>query len=322
MDRDKDFILFSTPIGKYTYKGLLLLAVLYFGSLAFAAILSPLFFQLVHFFDPETSSYLANKPFPDYFDRARLLSVVLLLPFLFLKCGLMTRKAIGFRQPSFKTFLKWFAYGVGMMTIVFGLYFILNTITPKDNWSVGRILEKAATAAIAAIIIALIEESFFRGLVFKAFYSAFNPWIAIILSSMFFSMLHFKMNDAPLANLPHEQIGITEGFYAAWQTITAFADGFNALQFANLTLVGILLHQAFMLTKNLWAAIGLHAGWVFIILPMSKLYTDTENANHFTGTERVIDGTWVGLVMLSFVILFAYKQKRSSHTKYPGLSIN
>ncbi|MCH6256370.1 CPBP family intramembrane metalloprotease [Puniceicoccaceae bacterium K14] len=316
MIRDKELILYSTPIERFTNKGIFLIAVLYFGSLVFAAILSPLFFQLVHALDPDTSSYLANKPFPDYFERARLLFVVILLPILFVKCGLTTKTAIGFKKPGFKVFATWVLYGIGMMTAIYGLYFILDTIAPKENWTISRQIEKFAVAAFGAFVIALIEESFFRGLVFRAFYSAVRPRFAILLSSMFFAMLHFKMGDEPLSSLSPEKIGIDDGFHGAWLTLTAFTDGFNALQFINLTLVGILLHQSFMITKNLWSCIGMHMGWVFIILGLSKTFNETPNANHFTGTERVLDGYWVGVVMLLFIFVFAAKQRKISQ-KHP-----
>lgn len=315
MKRDSQFILFGLTSQTYSFKGLNYLALLYIGSLAFAALASPLVFQLVHAFDPEQTGYLANKPYPDYFDRARWIFVLLVLPYIFKKCGLFSGTSIGLKPPALKTYAKWALFGIGMMATIYGLGFVLGTIEPRDNWTIGRQIEKSSIALVSATLIGTLEELVFRGIVFRIFYTAFKPLPAVLLSSMFFAFLHFKMSDELLAHVPWQDIGFDDAAFAAWQTIAAFADGFNLLSFINLTLVGILLHQCFLITQNLWACIGLHAGWVFIILGISKTFQETEQATLFTGTEKVADGIWVGVVMIIFAAIFAWTLNQRYYAK-------
>jgi len=115
-------------------------------------------------------------------------------------------------------------------------------------------------------------------------------------------------------------IGIDDGLFAAWGTMIAFATGFNALAFLNLTLVGVLAHLVFVRTRNLWAPIGIHAGWVMTILSISKTFEETPNANLFTGTERVADGYLVTVYLLAFAILFTFLPSNSDAQRKPTLS--
>lgn len=313
MERDPNFLLFSTPADKFKFKGLTLLGIMYFGSLAFASLLSPLIFQLTHYLDPDASSYLANKPFADFYDRARLGFVILLLPVLFIKCGITSTASIGFKGSAITTSFKWTTYGIGMIGIVYIVLFAMDTIAPNHDWSLSKQVEQVGSAFIGALVVALFEETFFRGLVFRIFYTAFRPWTAILLSSLFFASLHFKMQDAPLSNLHHSEIWFGQGLFASWQTLTAFSTQFNAILFINLTLVGILLHQCFIWKQNIWANIGLHTGWVLVILSLSRTFKENENANVFTGSARVADGILVGIIMLVFILIFEYKTR--SHNK-------
>lgn len=304
MRRDPDFILFDKSDSDFSYRGLILLTILYFGSLLAAAILSPLFFQLVHFIDSDSSSYIAAKPYPEYFDRARLLFVIVLFPFLFKFCGLNSRYAIGFRGDLLPTAGRWILYGIGMIVLIYGTQLALGAIEPRDDWTLSRQLEKIALAILGALIIGIVEETLFRGLVFRIFYTAIKPWPAIICSSLFFAFLHFKMEDEAMDHIPISLIGIDDGFAAAWGTMIAFATGFNALAFLNLTLVGILAHLTFIRVRNIWAPIGIHAGWVMTILSISKTFDETRAATAFTGTERIADGYLVTAYLFIFIIIF------------------
>ena len=79
MKRDRKHILYTLDETNYSYQGVWLLAVLYFGSLIAGALLSFFAFKLTHSLDPDASSYLANKPYARFFDRARWISVLVIL---------------------------------------------------------------------------------------------------------------------------------------------------------------------------------------------------------------------------------------------------
>lgn len=85
-----------------------------------------------------------------------------------------------------------------------------------------------------AIVAGFTEELLFRGILFRYIEQAAGSWIALALTSALFGLAHI-FNPG-----------------ATW--FSSFAITVEA---------GILLGAVYMLTRRLWAAIGLHAGWNF-----------------------------------------------------------
>ena len=305
MNRDPQHILYGLDSREYSVKGLWLLALLYFGSLIAATGISLAGWHIVHALDPEATGYLANKPYPKYFDRARWLCVLLLLPYLFWQCRITSFKAVGFSRPFASISGLWFLYGVGMIAIIYGGSYALGGLELKDDASLQLLLKSLDDALIAGILVGLLEEIVFRGLVFRMFYTSLRPMAAIIASSAFFAILHFKAEPTQLDGLAPAEVGLTEGFGIAWQSIAALVTQFDFTYLAAIFLVGILLHQTLLLKGNLWANAALHAGWVFTIKLVSSVFQTSESANAFTGTTRVADGYWVVIVLAIFILIFA-----------------
>jgi uncharacterized protein len=80
----------------------------------------------------------------------------------------------------------------------------------------------------------VVEELLFRGLVFRLIERSWGTWIALVCSAVPFGIIH-------MVN-PHATI------------VGAIAIIFEA---------GILLAAAYLLTRRLWLAMGLHAAWNF-----------------------------------------------------------
>lgn len=312
MNRDSKHILYGLGTKETSNKGIWLLSILYFGSLVAGAILSLLAFKLVHHLDTDSSSYFANKPYPNYFDRGRWLSVLIILPFLFVQCRILSWKAVGFTRPVAGTVISWFMSGIAMIFIIYGF----NTATGAFDfhWDPSTLLSKLDDAILAAIFIGILEEIVFRGLVFRMFYTAFKPVVAILLSSLFFAVLHFKTPEFSLGDLTPSQIGIEQAVNIAVGTAVAIFTEFDFKYLLAIFLVGIVLHQVFLLANNLWANVAVHAGWVFTIKLFGNAFTTTDKAGSFSGSTGVADGYWVSIVLIVFIALFAYllvkKEKR------------
>ncbi|MBK1876603.1 CPBP family intramembrane glutamic endopeptidase [Pelagicoccus mobilis] len=316
MNRDPKHILYGLNPAERSLKGIWLLCLLYFGSLVSGAILSLIAFKITHYVDPDTSSYLANKPYPKFFDRARWFSVVLLLPYLFIQCRITSWKAIGFSRPVLMTWARWFTSGILMIFIIYG--FNSATGAFSFTWDTATILSKIDDAILAALLIGTLEEIVFRGLVFRMFYTALPPVVAIALSSFFFAILHFKTPAFSLDHVAPSEIGIAQATQVALGTAIAIFTEFDLKYLLAITLVGVVLHQVFLLTNNLWASIAIHSGWVFTIKLFGNAFSTTESANAFSGTTRVADGYWVSIVLVFFVALFAYLlRKKESANELP-----
>lgn len=315
MNRDPQHILYGLGSREYSVKGLWLLALLYFGSLLAATGISLAGWHIVHALDPEATGYLANKPYPKFFDRARWLCVLLLLPYLFWQCRVTSFKAIGFSRPFASVSGVWFLYGIGMIAIIYGGSYALGGMELKDDASIESLLGALDDALLAGILVGLLEEIVFRGLVFRMFYTSLRPIVAILASSAFFAILHFKADSTQLDELAPGEVGFTEGFGIAWESIAALVTQFDFTYLTAIFLVGVLLHQTFLLKGNLWANAALHAGWVFTIKLVSSVFQTSESANAFTGTTRVADGYWVIVVLIVFILIFS---KRLSGQDQPS----
>lgn len=87
---------------------------------------------------------------------------------------------------------------------------------------------------MTGIVPAVIEETLFRGILFRHLEDFGGTWFALALTSALFGLAHISNPNATV--------------------FSSFAIAVEA---------GILLGGAYMLTRSLWAPIGLHAAWNF-----------------------------------------------------------
>jgi membrane protease YdiL (CAAX protease family) len=107
--------------------------------------------------------------------------------------------------------------------------FFVNHIIINEN-TLSVILE----LAFDSLIVAFIEEIFFRGIIFQALLDSIKPVPAIIFTSFLFSFVHF-LNP-----------------------------GFSVIAFINVFTAGIVFGLMYYITKNLWMPIAFHFGWNFL----------------------------------------------------------
>ncbi len=79
-----------------------------------------------------------------------------------------------------------------------------------------------------------IEEILFRGVIFRLLEESLGTWIALTISAALFGLLHLGNPNATL--------------------LAAVAIAFEA---------GVMLAAAYVLTRRLWLAMGIHAAWNF-----------------------------------------------------------
>lgn len=128
-----------------------------------------------------------------------------------------------------RDFLTGIAFAAILMSLVVGIAAVLGGYR-VSGWggstSLGWLLLAAGFKA------AFFEEILFRGVIFRFLEEFAGSWIALILSAILFGFLHHNNPNATL--------------------FTTLAIAIQA---------GVLLGGAYMLTRNLWFAIGLHWGW-------------------------------------------------------------
>ena len=84
------------------------------------------------------------------------------------------------------------------------------------------------------LLVALVEEGIFRGIIFRLLERTLGTWIAIMLSAVLFGLMHLVNPGATL---------------------------FGAIAIA--LEAGIMLGAAYILTRSLWLSVGIHWAWNF-----------------------------------------------------------
>lgn len=154
-----------------------------------------------------------------------------------------------------------------------------------------------------ALLIGVIEETFFRGFVFSKLKRAFGGVLpAVLLTSFFYSLIHFISGKKPFIG-PDPVFKDSLLLMAApfesllhWQDYWAGAIG--------LFIFGVVLNFLYLRTRSLYSCIGLHAGCVFFI-KLDGLFADSLSAgNLFWGTSKMYDGAagWAALFSLLFFL--------------------
>jgi membrane protease YdiL (CAAX protease family) len=125
-----------------------------------------------------------------------------------------------------------------------------------------------AKVAAASIVVPIIEETFFRGLVLGVLLKTGRRYISIFVTSALYSLVHFlKAPNQTSPNVPW-----MSGFNSIANAFVQFADPLLvAAGFTTLFLIGWILTDARLRTRSLWLPIGLHAGWIFTSGAFNKI---------------------------------------------------
>jgi membrane protease YdiL (CAAX protease family) len=120
--------------------------------------------------------------------------------------------------------------GAGLFTAVIGVIWLLGSYRVTGFNGVEVLLAPLAVAVASGFG----EEIIFRGVIFRITEESLGTWWALGISGLIFGLLHLGNPNATL-----------------WGGIAIALEA------------GILLAAAYMLTRRLWLAIGLHAAWNF-----------------------------------------------------------
>ena len=148
----------------------------------------------------------------------------------------------------------------GTLTVV---YAALQLAGGLLTWSLPTAVELASDMveyAVGATFIALLEETFFRGIVFRAMLRDWGLWMAVTASSALFAVLHCISGGYRVT----PGIDLTVGF-------RIFAEYFiedgslvpDLRLMVGLFLLGAVHIALYLRTGSLWAPIGTHGALVF-----------------------------------------------------------
>lgn len=215
------------------------------------------------------------------------------------------RRSLGYSLPR-RAFLRetslGLALGVASMLALVGTMAALGLLdlSAATGITAAALAKLIALRAVSGFAVAFIEESFVRGAMHTAIERESGTRAAVLLTAVFYAATHFfaRYHIAPDAVTPYSGLDLLAGTLHAFAHPSGIIDAFLAL-----AAVGMVLGLVRAATGNIAACIGLHAGWVWVMLVTREL-TRPRTGAHLGFLLSSFDG-FVGWLALAWTVVLA-----------------
>jgi len=198
---------------------------------------------------------------------------------------------------------------ITLMPVFIAQYVLkINVIDDAHTWSVEWVVRNMAISLLLALIISLIEEPLFRGILLVGLNKKMPVAAAILLSSTYYAALHFLSSKT---DIPVQDINLFSGFKLLGEAVGNLLNPNILSAFFALLLVGIFLGVLRTQVKSsLGLCIGCHTCWVWQI-KMSKQLFNTDFSSDYlylvSSYDGVIGPLVTGWLMLAIGSYFTYQ---------------
>ena len=174
------------------------------------------------------------------------------------------------RRGRLKGLLTGFLAGAVVLVIIVLLLLgaDVRMLRPDLAWRPGLVTLALSSALIAALVVAVVEETWFRGALQRALEARFSLATGVAVTAVLYGLVHFIRPDV---QVPPELVGWGSGYTVISGAFGRFTDPGIVDSLATLIAVGILLSLVRHRSGRIWECIGLHAGFVFVIRLTRKL---------------------------------------------------
>ena len=153
--------------------------------------------------------------------------------------------SLGFRRNRGWTLdlILGLALGAVQMLVIFGIGWVGGWLSVGllDGAALARGLAAGGVAAALFVLVAVGEELMFRGYLLANLCEGSGPMLALVLTSLFFGVFH------------------------------ALNPNFNLLALVNISLAGLVMGYAWLVSGNLWLPMAYHFSWNFFQGPVFSL---------------------------------------------------
>jgi uncharacterized protein len=254
-------------------------------------------------------------PFSRIFNRFFMISGIL----LFFACRSLLKvespAQLGLmpRTQAARDVVNGLLLALGSMIALGATMSLAGVYQPFFRLSLSASVEECVKAILAGFTVGVLEEIFFRGMIFRGLLEDWKPLPAFLAANLFYSALHFIK--------PGERYFLTgvdpwAGFRHLFSTFAPFFEpGEMAPGFIGLLLIGIVLSYAFVRTGTLYLSIGIHAGWVIAIKTV-RVFGDyrADDLGWLFGSSdpKIVSGvvTWAGIILVGVVVHWITRNRR------------
>lgn len=304
----------TTPLAITPTSALLVLTFYFILVFALGTLTAVFLIHWIQAAGPTSLQHLLQDKGPDRFTRRIITAwAVILIPFLLRHIGWRGWRDCGWLHPTTATFptntTRLILAGLATGIISLGTLSLIDFLTgnripdPQAHWP--ELFYRLPAYAASALVVALLEETFLRGILFRSLARPLTTWPAAILTSLIFAAIHFiGPNPAHFAipNITSQIFPVFSSIFSQMLTHDHFY-----LRFLNLALVGLTLCAWTNLTKTIWFPIGLHAGWVWIMKLNGYLTEDTQGLlAAWLGRRSDMTDSWLGTIAILLTLIIAW----------------
>jgi membrane protease YdiL (CAAX protease family) len=287
-------------------KPLLAVLLVFVGAPFVGGLVSPWVFkavsQIPHF----------DYPFYRVWSRCVMVAALLLVYPAYQLIGFRSVAEIGLprTRSNFLDFWRYALVGAASMIALYAIGLWVGAYElSAPNWTTGRMVYKMATYVLGAFLVGIWEEIFFRGVIFSALRRGSGLIPGVLFGALVFAVPHFMR---PL-NPP--DIDCWYAGFSIWGHIFGRAGNSVLQELTCLFLMGIALSILFVKRGDLYAAIGLHVGWVMPMMICRKFVDIShESAAHlwFFGKSKGVACGWIASILIGvYIAAFAAMKRRN-----------
>ncbi len=261
-------------------------------------------------------------PFHRIGERIGMLGLVVSFVLFARRLGLADRASLGYGAPLrelVRELLIGLGLGVATMLAVVGIMVALGLLEWRADakFAAGSLTKLVLASLGSGLAVGLTEETFARGAMFAAIQRESGTRMAIVLTSILYSASHFfgKVRIPPDRVTPWSGVDLITGTLHAFAHPLGIADAFLCL-----AAVGVVLAIVRAITGNVAASLGLHAGWVWIILSAHEL-SQPARSTPLRFLLSQYDG-FVGWLVLGWTVLMGFALWRFYAARAAGAPLN
>jgi uncharacterized protein len=266
--------------------------------------------------------------FPFHRVGERIGMLALLLGFLAVArhLQLADRTSLGYGLAR-RSFLRELLVGLALGAVTMLALVAIMSVLGLLDWTAAARLDAAAAArliaarALSALAVALIEETFLRGAMHSAIERESGARTAVLLTALIYAASHFfaRVHIEAAQVTARSGVALLAGTLHSFAHPASVADAFVAL-FA----VGVVLGGIRARTGNIAACIGLHAGWVWVMLVTHELTRPVRSAagsfllSQFDGFVGWLALVWTVVLALPLWRFYAARGAHARSGRAPG----
>ncbi len=259
-----------------------------------------------------------NFPFHRMGERIGMLALLMGFVMSANRLGLNDRTSLGYGVPR-RVFLRETALGLALgaatMAAVVGVMAVLGVLdwTPASKLDARLLVNILVTRLLSGLAVGFMEETFLRGAMLSGIERESGPRAAVLLTAVVYSATHFfaSFHIAPDQVTAGSGVDLLAGTLHLFAHPLAIADAFLCL-FA----VGVVLGTVRVVTGNIAACIGLHAGWVWVMLTVHEM-AQPSRAAPLGFLLSDFDG-FVGWLVLAWTVLLGFGLRRLYSARAAG----